>query len=436
MDNANRQHLDWWLFLFTLTLFLFGVVMNFSASSVMAADSAQFGHNPFYFLIRQVFWGLIGFVVMYLCWRADLDHLRRYSLAAILVAIALLGLVFTPLGIRDEGVRRALGFGPITFLPAEFAKLALVFYLADVFTRRKQEVQKLSKVIPTLIIFGLIFLLIMKQPNLSTGIMVASCYFTLLFMAGGRLSHLFALVGMGTVAVIFSMTRHTYQLERLLIFLNPYKDSLGAGYQIIQSRIALGAGGIFGLGLGNSRQKFLYLPENHTDFIMSIVGEELGLLGSVLVLLMFLALLYRGLCIARRSSEPFHAMLAAGLSFLICFQACINLGVVMGVLPPTGVSMPFISYGGSSLIAFMAAAGLLMNISRVNQNQLVSLFPTRRSRRPSRVSSTSPAGTPGPARRLRQGAGTLVPFPLNSGPAPAEKNRLSRAAQREESDFG
>jgi len=413
MDTTNRQYFDWWLFLCTLALFCFGMVMNFSASSVMAADSAAFGHNPFYFLVRQLIWGAVGFMVLFYFWRTDLEILRRrYSLLAVLAVMGLLWLVFTPLGLEDSGVRRALGWGPLSFLPGELAKLALVFYLADVFTRRKQDVQKPAKVIPTVIIFLFILAPIMLQPNLSTGIMVAACYFALLYLAGGRMSHLFLLGGLGVAGVAVSLMHHTYQLKRLSIFLNPWSDPQGDGYQIIQSRIALGSGGIFGLGLGNSREKFFYLPENHTDFIMSIVGEEIGLLGSMLVLILFLALLYRGLRIAKASTEPFHAMLAAGLTFLICFQALINLGVIMGLLPPTGVSMPFLSYGGSSLLVFMAAAGLLMNVSRLNYQQVASMFPLRSSRRISRSAVLAGALEADPeVRRGRRERPSIHPRP-------------------------
>jgi cell division protein FtsW len=279
--------------------------------------------------------------------------------------LALLAAVLVP-GLSREvlGARRSFYLGPINFQPSEFAKLAIIFYLADAFARRKEKMANITPLLAPIAIAGLVILLIEKEPDLGSTIVVGGSVIGMLFIGGARIWHLAGLTVIGFVLAASRVMNESYRVKRMLAFINPWEDPQGMGYQIIQSFIALGSGGFYGLGLGESRQKFFYLPEKFTDFIFAITGEELGFLyGTLPIVLLFIFLLYKGLRVAANSKDTFKSLLAGGLTFQIVLQAFINMGVVVGVLPCTGIPLPFVSFGGSSLVFTLISLGFILNVS-------------------------------------------------------------------------
>jgi cell division protein FtsW len=292
------------------------------------------------------------------------------------------------IGREAGGARRWIGIGgPLEFQPAEMAKLAIVLYLANFLANRGERSREFgSGMIPPLLVLGALALPILKQPDLGSALIVVMITFVMLFVGGARITHLLSI---GAAAVPIGMLvifRAGYRSQRLLAFLNPWRDPRGSGFHIIQSLLALGSGGIFGVGLGHSRQKFFYLPERHTDFIFSIIGEELGLIGTGVVILLFLLLAIWGYRIASRAPDRYGALLTTGLVTMLVGQAVLNIGVASGSLPITGVPLPFISFGGSSLVLCCIAVGILLNISQYahSEEQVVASrsnvkMPRRRS---------------------------------------------------------
>jgi len=380
--SRTRKPPDYWLLVIVFALLIVGLIMVFSASSVTAAGMKECRNDPYFFLKRQGIWALVALVALWASTRVELEKFRRWSLPLVLVSLAMLAAVLIPgLGVEVNGARRWIALGGFTFQPSELAKFALIFYLADCLARRGSKIQQGVRLVPLLVIFGAIVLLIELEPDLGTALVVAASFMSILFMSGARFSHLAGLVGFGILGVIGLIVKEPYRVERLGAFMDPWKVSQTSGYQIIQSLLALGSGGTWGLGLGESRQKFFYLPEQHTDFIFAILGEELGLIGTLSVLVLFTLLLYKGLKLAVRSRDSYMALLSAGLSFTIAFQAFLNIGVVSSSLPLTGVPLPFISYGGTSLVITMVAVGLIINVStrrreRREESEEIVLPPT------------------------------------------------------------
>lgn len=364
MDRLNRRAPDFWLYVPVIVLAGIGVVMVYSASSIVAAD--RYG-DAAYFLKRQLVWVGLGGVAMLLAQRIYYAALRRFTPLLLLLALAALILVLVPgIGRVAGGARRWISLGgPLSVQPAEAAKLVLTLYLANFLTVRADGLRDFRRgVLPPLLITGLMFGLILLQPDLGSAMLIGMVTFIMLFVAGARLTHLAGLTALGISGVLVAILGEEYRRRRLLAFLDPWADPQGAGFHIIQSLLALGSGGVLGVGLGNSRQKFFYLPERHTDFIFSILGEELGLVGTGAVIAMFALFAYRGFRAARRAPDQFGALLAAGITTMILIQAVLNIGVTTGVLPITGVPLPFLSFGGSSLLFTMIAAGVLLNISQ------------------------------------------------------------------------
>lgn len=358
----------------TYTLVTLGIIIVFSASSVTASAMEDCNHDPFFYLKRQILWMIFGSICFFAATKVNLFKLGRYSLIGVLVSFILLVIVLIPgIGHEAMGARRWLGFGPCSFQPAEIAKLFFIIYLADYLARRGMRIVEFKRLIPVLIITGFLIFFIEKEPDLGTSLVIGATMMGMLFVAGARIDHLVILGVSGVMVVGIRILDEGYRVTRFLAFLNPWKDPLGSGYHIIQSLIALGSGGVGGLGLGMSRQKFFYLPEQYTDFIFSILGEELGLLGTLAVVLLFIALLYRGFKIAYGAGHSYLKLLGAGCTFVITFQAFMNMGVVLGILPCTGIPLPFISFGGSSLLVCLSLMGLLVNISQ---------YCPRRSRQP------------------------------------------------------
>lgn len=364
VDMLNsRKNPDFVLILMVLILLGIGIVMVFSSSAVWAFYRHK---DSFYFLKRQTLWGLIGLSGMIFFMNYDYWHLKRYSKIIILSVIVLLILVLIPgIGVELNYARRWIGVGSFTVQPSEMAKLGMIIYVASSISNKRDKIESIFQgILPFLIVLGIVSALILKQPDLSTAVVICGTVFIMIFAAGARIFHLLGLILTGLPLIMYLIMSEEYRWKRLMSFLNPWSDSLDTGYHIIQSLYALGSGGVLGLGLGKSRQKFFYLPEPQTDFIFSILGEELGFIGGATVIILFMVLLWRGFRIAIKAPDYFGTMLAIGITASIGLQTFINLAVVTASMPVTGIPLPFISFGGSSLIPSMMGIGVLLNISR------------------------------------------------------------------------
>jgi len=347
--------------IFTILLAL-GVVMVFSASSVYALR--ELGSSA-YFLKRHLFYLAAGLVAMTLSMLIDYRLLARYAKPIMIFSVFSLLLVLVA-GREVYGAKRWFQFLGFSFQPSEFTKIAMIIYVADFLSRKREKIQSFfTGFLPVMMALGAVCLLILKQPDLGTTALIASVVFIMIFIAGARMWHM-GLVGLVSLPALFYLIAKTpYRLRRIQAFLDPWKDQQGAGFQLVQSQIALGSGGLLGVGLGKSVQKLYYLPAAHTDFILSIIGEELGLVGTVSVIVLFMLLIWQGARIAKRCEDPFGYFLALGIVAMIALQAIINIGVSIGAFPTKGLPLPFVSYGGSALVVQMICVGLLLNISRV-----------------------------------------------------------------------
>jgi cell division protein FtsW len=345
-----------------LALLLLGFMMILSASP---ASAARISADGFYFSKRQLAYLLLGAAV---CWGAvRLDYRRLGYLAApgLLLSLLLLGLTYIPVfRLNAGGAARWLSLGFFSFQPAELAKIFIVIYIARALAGKKNIRNFWRGIFPLLLVSGTVITAILCQPDLGTSLVIAATVFLLLIAAGSNLADLFLLALLGLRALAFLVPRTPYQLERWTTFLNPEQDPLGAGYNIRQSLIAVGSGGFWGLGLGHSRQKFAYLPENFTDFIFAVICEEGGFLWGALIICAFAVLVLRGLRLTARADTPFGGFLALGFSLCLGIQALAHMLVVTGWAPTKGLTLPFVSYGGTSLIVSLFMLGVLLNISR------------------------------------------------------------------------
>jgi len=354
---------DMWLFGVALVLLSVGVVMVYSASAIVAADRFR---DPYFFLKKQLFWAVLGAAGLWLALRFDYRRLERWVLPLLIVAAALLVLVLIPpIGQAINGTRRWIRVGPVSFQPAELAKLALVVYLAAFLARRRAAPGGFREgLLPPLVVAGALAALVLAQPDLGTCVTLIALTFALLFLAGGHVGHLGLITASALPLIAVAVWAAPYRLRRIAAFVDPWSDPRGSGFQIIQSWLALGNGGVLGQGIGASRQKLFYLPESHTDFIFAVIGEELGFVGAAVIVALFVILVWRGLRIGLRAPDPFGAYLALGITVLIATQTLVNLGVVTGLLPTKGLPLPFISFGGSALLVTMLSTGVLLNISQ------------------------------------------------------------------------
>lgn len=361
MARQNRP--DPVLFYTVLCLLGIGVIMVYSASAVSANVNFD---DSYYFLKRQVLWAALGLAAMLVMMNVDYHIWQKYAKPIMLVTVILLILVLVPgAGKVVNGARRWLGTGSVYLQPSEIAKLSMVLFMAYNLAKYQEKMCFFIKgLLPQLFFLFLIFGLILKEPDLGTALSIAGTVFIMLFVSGARLPHLASLAGIGALGVTAAVLLEPYRLKRLIAFSDPWSDPLNTGYHIIQSLYAIGSGGLFGVGLGRSREKFLYLPEPHTDFIFSILGEELGLLGTVAVLTLFFFFAWRGFKIAMSAADIYGSLLASGLTAMILLQALMNIAVVTASMPVTGIPLPFLSFGGSALIFTLAGVGILLNISR------------------------------------------------------------------------
>jgi cell division protein FtsW len=340
-----------------------GLIMILSSSWVSAYE--QYG-SPFLYFTRQIIWAVAGVTCMIVASVVDYRRWRKLSWLMLAASLGALILVLHPaFGTTAGGSSRWLSVGPLRFQPSELAKLSLLLVGADICVRKGRRLWTLKEVVlPFGIIAGVIGLLVLAQPDLGTAVILGGITFTVLFIAGARLRVLAGLGAGSFGSVALLSLKRGYQRARLFSFTDPFRDPLGAGYHAVQSQIALGSGGLFGVGLGAGRQKWLYVPNAHTDFIFSIIGEEVGLLGTFAVIALFGLLAYAGVRIARRAPDRFGRIVAGSITAWIVGQAVINMGAVTGLLPITGVPLPLVSFGGSSLLFTLTALGILINIAR------------------------------------------------------------------------
>ena len=348
----------------TSILIVVGIVMIYSSSGIYAMHERG---DSLFFLKRHLLFLLIGLGMALGVMAFDYRLLQKYAKPLLLFGSLLLILVLIPsIGKEINGARRWFKVGPIHFQPSEFVKIAILIYVADFLSRKQNKIASFRKgFLPLSIVTGFICLLILKQPDLGSCVTISSIVFVSMFIAGGRIKHIGSLGLLSLPAFYFLIVRVPYRWARIVTFIDPWRDSQGAGFQLTQSQIALGSGGLFGLGLGKSVQKLFYLPAAHTDFILSIIGEELGFLGAFAVIALFITLIWQGARIAKRTQDPFGYFLSTGIVMLLGLQATVNIGVSIGALPTKGLPLPFVSYGGSALIFNMMAMGLLLNISRI-----------------------------------------------------------------------
>ncbi len=363
---SKRVPVDPALLAVTLILTLIGVVMVFSASAVVAGNRF---HDPWYFLKRQVAWLGAGLLVMHLISKIDYTIWKKLAIPLLFGTTVLLVLVLVPsLGNVAKGARRWLHLGPINIQPAELSKFVAVIYVAAYLSKKQDQITQFARgLLPPLLVLGFLSGLVLLEPDLGTVVVMGLVVVTLLFLAGARIKHLGLLSLCALPAVAALIFGSSYRRQRLMTFLSPWKNASDSGFQITQSFLAFGSGGPFGVGLGEGKQKLFFLPEAHTDFVLALVGEELGLLGTVTIILLFGLFVIKGFQIAGRARHPFGRHLAMGITMLIGLQALVNAGVVTGLLPTKGLTLPFVSYGGSSLVANLFGVGILLSISRDRQ---------------------------------------------------------------------
>jgi cell division protein FtsW len=351
------------LLVLVIILVAIGVGMIYSASAVMA--QRRFGDSA-YFLKRQMLWLAVGLIFLLIFARLRLQTLRSLALPLLFLGVAGLAAVLIPsIGVSVKGARRWLKLGVLTVQPAELVKIGVLLYLAHYLSKKGRRIEDFTRgFVPPLIVVGLVMALILLEPDLGTAAVIGAVAVGLLFIGGARLGHL-GLVAVAAVPALYLLiNRVGYRRQRLLTFLDPWSDSEGSGFQVVQSFLALGGGGTMGVGLGEGRQKLFFLPEPHTDFVLSMLGEEFGFIGTAAIVLLLGIFVVKGFMIAMAAEDPFGRYVAFGVCFLVASHTLINVGVISGLLPTKGLPLPFLSYGGSSLIVNMIGAGMLVCVSR------------------------------------------------------------------------
>ena len=366
------------LFIITLSLVALGTAMVYSSSATTAAQQkrkliskkapellkeAVLFHHPA-FLRKQIACVFLAIAALFFFYNFDYVKLGKYS-AFFLVISAILLVLVLKFGVKINGAKRWLNVGLFNLQPSEFAKLSLVIFMARFLSEHKDKVKSFMKgFLPVLSILSVILVLVVLEPDFGSTVIIGAIVFFIWFIAGLRLIHLGSLFMASIPCAIVAILMNPYRIKRILAFLDPWADPMQGGYQMIQAQLAVGSGGWFGRGLGSGFQKYQFLSEAHTDFIYAIVGEELGFIGAALLILMFIILMWLGVRIALNAADYYTSLLSSGIVIMICLSAAVNFWVVMGMLPPKGLALPFISYGGSSLLVNMSAIGILLNISK------------------------------------------------------------------------
>lgn len=366
----NLKSGDFLLVILTMGLVIFGIIMVFSASYYQSINetSAHGEGNPYAYLLRDLAWAALGFALMVFTAIFDYRKYRGIAVPALIISLILLVLLMIPgVGININGATRWLGVGGFTIMPGEIAKVALIIFVAWFLSEKPERIKSFTRgILPLFLICMVYGGLILKQPNMSTAITVVAIIILMMFIAGMNWMYCGGLIGLGAagIAAIIITNPGSHWAKRFTSFLDPFADPLDEGFQVVQSLMALGSGGLFGVGLGKSIQKHLYLPEPQNDFILAIIGEELGFVGILILMLAYVVLIWRGIHIAVNAPDQFGTLLASGITIMIAVQVLFNVAVVTSSMPPTGVILPFVSYGGNALMLFMGSMGILLNISR------------------------------------------------------------------------
>ena len=369
-SGVKKREVDFTLLLISLILVFIGIVMVYSSSWPSAMQKFNDGY---FFLRRQIIFAGAGLFLMIILMNIDYKVWKRFSFIIYLLGLAAGALLFTSLGQNIKGATRWVTIGSLTFMPSDLIKVGSIIFFANFLANKKDNIKTFRQgTIPALIVIGISCGSIYIQRDLGTTITLAGAMMAMFFVSGMKITHLVSMVSIGSVGVFMIFQRamknpeskNAYRLRRIASFKDPFADKLGDGYQAVQSLYALGSGGLFGLGLGKSRQKFFYIPEPYNDFIFSIIGEELGFIGAFIVIVLYLILIYRGIKISMMAKDSFGSYLAIGITALIGLQSLIHIAVVTSSIPTTGITLPFISYGGTSLMIYMSAVGILLNISR------------------------------------------------------------------------
>jgi cell division protein FtsW len=364
MDRHVERTYDKALLLIMLLLLAFGALMIYSSTAVITPLLAKKKITEFYYFKRHLFTMGLGSVALLAAYRLKPAFLKKISVPLLVFSFVLLLLVFLPyIGVTAGGARRWIRLWPTTFQPSELVKLAMVIFLAKYMSSADYGTERISSFVKPMLVMALFQIVFLKQPDFGATMSLGLLTFGMLYISGMRLRYL-ASVLILAIPVIYKLVMEPYRLRRITSFLDPWKDPQGSGFQLIQSFISIGSGGITGLGLGESKQKLSFLPASHTDFIFCLVGEELGLIGAGIVIALFMLLFLRGVTVANRSRESFNYYLAYGLTMMLSLQALINFAVVTGLVPTKGLPLPFMSYGGSALLVNMAVIGLLLRISK------------------------------------------------------------------------
>jgi cell division protein FtsW len=361
--RTKPKDIDFYALIPVLLLLAIGIIMVLSASSIKSLNLTK-NTDPYIFFFKQIQWSVLGIIALYIGMKINYRGYKGWTKWIMLGSVIVLLLVIA--FAKDvNGAKSWLSFGSFAIQPSEFVKLGMMMVLAKTLAVKKEKVKDLKEgFLPALTIIGLICSLIILQRDLGSTMVLGLSALVVIFIGGARLSHLGGIVAIGLGFVVLAIAYEPFRIKRIITFLHPWDDPQGAGYQIGQSLMAIGSGGFAGKGLGQGMQKYGWLPEMHNDFIFSVVGEELGFLGAVFIISLFIFFIYRGFLIARKAPDSFGSLLAVGITSMILVEMIINIAVATGLMPVTGVTLPFISYGGSSLIPKMAGVGILLNISR------------------------------------------------------------------------
>ena len=357
-----KKKMDYNLLIIILSIVIYGLLMVYSASNITASYKY---HDPYYYIKRQALFAGIGIALMFLVSRIDLEKIKSKTSVIFFICLSLLILVLIPgIGSVRGGARSWIGFGAFSIQPAEFMKLAMVLLLSRYFEKYYSDLKKFKNFLFLLILIILVFGLIMLQPDFGTGLVIVLSSIIMLFIVGVPLKYFMGLILIGVVGLAGLIISAPYRLERILSFIDPWRDPLGSGFQGIQSILAVAPSGLFGLGFNKSIQKHFFLPEPQNDFIFAIICEEMGLIGSILLVVLYICLLRKSIKISIKTNNLYYSFLSLNIGISIFIQAIINICVVIGLLPITGITLPLVSYGGSSLIITLISLGILLNISR------------------------------------------------------------------------
>lgn len=377
----KKNSIDKTLIVVVILLIVIGLIAVYSSTSVLSSIKAKYADKGgMIYLQRQLFTLIVGFFFMILFIFLSPEKLRKLVFPLLIISFLMLLAVFTSLGVTAGGARRWIRLWPSSFQPSELVKLAMVFFLAWYMSRESYNKDSIKHFIIPIALMGIFQLIFLKQPDFGAAMTLGIITFVMLFIGGVRLQYLLA-TSLLAIPVVIYLAREPYRWKRITSFLDPWADPQGSGFQLVQSLIALGSGGLTGQGLGEGKQKLAFLPEIHTDFIFAHIGEEMGFIGAVSVVILFFLICVRGFSIATRQSEPFNYFLALGITIMISIQALINFAVVTGMAPTKGLPLPFISYGGSSLVVNLMGVGILLNLSRYSSTVSVpEVVPQRKTK--------------------------------------------------------